>query len=138
MAVRFRSGGRSRKAEIRSQARGENDEVQAARVELAEATMNRTEARFASQLEVRRRAGELQWWAFEPMKLRLARGAWYTGDFVALEDSGQLTLYEVKGHWEVAARVRIKVAAALYPWLRIVAVKATRGGGAWTFEEIKP
>jgi hypothetical protein len=43
-----------------------------------------------------------------------------------------IEIHEVKGHWEDDARVKIKVAASLYP-LRFVGI--TREKGAWQREE---
>jgi hypothetical protein len=41
---------------------------------------------------------------------------------------GILTMDEIKGHWMEDARIKIKVAAALYPF-RFRALKPKRGGG---------
>jgi hypothetical protein len=43
---------------------------------------------------------------------------------------------EVKGHWEEDARVKIKVAASIYPF-RFIAVtaRARKDGGGWVLEE---
>ncbi len=97
--------------------------------------MNRLEAAYAQRLELERLAGMWQWWAYEPIKLRLAGGAWYTPDFALLDPGGHLIIHETKGHWREAARVRIKVAAELYPFFRFVAVtrQRKREGGNWIF-----
>ena len=99
--------------------------------------MNATESRFASDvLSPLLAAGELQWFEFEPLRLRLAGSAFYRPDFVCVDKAGQTICYEVKGHWREAARVRIKVAAERFPWMRFHAVKLTREG--WSFEEFEP
>jgi hypothetical protein len=97
---------------------------------------NKTEAAFEHWLRQRQMAGEILWFAFEGIKLRLADNTFYTPDFAVMDAARELLLYEVKGFWTDDARVKIKVAASLFP-LRIVAVKAQtkRNGGGWEFEE---
>lgn len=117
-------------------------------------TANKWEMLFRDELELRRQAGEVLWYAFEPIRLKLAqytqdgkeRAIWYKPDFAALVtlDIGytmehmdtvieeELVFYEVKGHWREAARVRIKMAASQYPF-RFVAV--TREHCEWKYEE---
>jgi predicted nuclease of restriction endonuclease-like RecB superfamily len=97
---------------------------------------NRTEAAFERWLLQRKQIGEILWYAFEGIKLRLADNTFYTPDFAVMEASRELVLYEVKGFWTDDARVKTKVAASLFP-LRFVAVKAKakRDGGGWEFEE---
>lgn len=94
--------------------------------------MNKTEAAYASHLEGLKRAGGVLWYRFEPMRLRLANGAWYKPDFGVKLSDGSFEFHETKGFWREAARVRIKVAAELFPF-RFIAV--TRGGGNWKREE---
>lgn len=94
--------------------------------------MNKTEAAYAQHLEARRLAGEVLWWRFEPMRLRLANGAWFKPDFGVKLIDRSLEFHETKGFWREAARVRIKVAAELFPF-RFIAVK--RKGGGWEREE---
>lgn len=99
--------------------------------------MNKTEQAFADELEARKLDGELVWWAFEPFKLRLARLTTYSPDFAVMDTDGTITLYEVKGHWEDDARVKIKVAAERFWMFRFVAMKprAKKHGGGWEAEE---
>ena len=117
-------------------ARSTGEAFDRAEVELAASTMNKTEAAVVQELEISMTAKEIRWWAFEPLRFRIGKGAFYTPDFVVLRSDFNLQVFEVKGHWEEAARVRIKVAAHLFPWLRFTAVKRIRGG--WEFEEIQP
>ena len=100
------------------------------------ARMNKTEASFNAQLTVLKKAGRIQWFMFEGLKLRLGHTCFYTPDFIALDDAGKLIAYEVKGFWRDDARVKIKVAARAYPWIRFVAVKKIKGG--FDSEDIKP
>lgn len=103
----------------------------------AAARMNSLERAYAAHLELRVRANEVRWWAFEPLRLRLATGAGYTPDFaVVLEPGGVLEFHETKGFMREAAQVRLRVAAALYPWRFVLVRRAARG--AWSFEPVSP
>ncbi|MAH46984.1 DUF1064 domain-containing protein [Candidatus Pacearchaeota archaeon] len=99
--------------------------------------MNKTEERYAVELDVRQKAGDIAWWAFEPLKLRLADRTFYTPDFMILHTDGALEIVEIKGHWEDDARVKIKVAAKQYWMFRFTALRAKRKkeGGGWAREE---
>lgn len=94
--------------------------------------MNKTEAAYDAHLSLLQRAGEVLWHKFEGVKLRLADKTFYTCDFVVLPNSGLLEMHEVKGFWQDDARVKIKVAASLYPF-KFVAVR--KKGGNWEREE---
>jgi len=100
--------------------------------------MNDTENRYAAYLEQRKQAGEIAWYKFEGVKLRLADKAWYTVDFFVMLIDGTLEAHEVKGKWEDDARLKIKVAQDLYPFRFIAAkpVPASRGGG-WEVEDFE-
>jgi hypothetical protein len=99
-------------------------------------TMNKTEAAYASTLEARRFAGEVAWFKFEGVKLRLADNTFYTPDFAVMLADGTLEMHEVKGFWQDDARVKIKVASDLYP-LKFIAVrlKLKKDGGGWALED---
>jgi hypothetical protein len=98
--------------------------------------MNKTEARYAEHLEQCKADGLILWWKFEGLKLRLADNTFYTPDFAVLPVSGLLECHEVKGFWMDDARVKVKVAAELYP-LRFIAIteRAKKDGGGWKVEE---
>lgn len=98
--------------------------------------MNKTEAAYAQELEILRRAGEVAWYRFEGLKLRLADNTFYTPDFAVMKANGLMECHEVKGYWADDARVKIKVAAEMYPF-RFIAIKARakRDGGGWEVEE---
>jgi len=97
--------------------------------------MNNTEAAYNAHLEAEKAAGRIAWFKFEGIKIRLADNTFYTPDFFVMLASGQLQAHEVKGHWQDDARVKIKVAAAMYP-IEFLAVKAKakRDGGGWAVE----
>ena len=94
--------------------------------------MNKLEAAYAARLESLKLAGEIADYRFECLKLRLADNTFYAPDFMVLRPDGAFEIHEVKGHWEDDARVKIKVAAELYPFKFIAARKVK---GAWVFEE---
>lgn len=93
-------------------------------------SMNKTESAYALSLQSN---PDVTWFKFEGLKLRLADKTFYTPDFFVMRTSGELEVHEVKGFWEDDARVKIKVAAELYPF-RFFAIKAKRG--EWEIEEI--
>ena len=93
--------------------------------------MNKTEQAYAAHLELLKAAGEVLWYRFEGLKLRLADNTFYTPDFAVLTRELVLECHEVKGYWQDDARVKIKVAAEMYPF-RFKAVRPLakkRGGG---------
>lgn len=97
--------------------------------------MNRTEAAYAAFLDTLILCKDVLWWKFEATKLRLADNTFYSPDFLVLKADGALECHEVKGHWEDDARVKIKVAASIYP-MQFIAVQAlakSKGGG-WKVE----
>jgi hypothetical protein len=97
--------------------------------------MNKTEAKYDQHLWQRFQAGEILWHKFEAVKLRLADNTFYTCDFAVLLADCTLELHEVKGFWQDDAKVKIKVAASLYPF-RFIAVKARaqKNGGGYDVE----
>lgn len=98
--------------------------------------MNKTEAKYDSHLWDLRHAGSVLWHKFEAVKLRLADNTFYTPDFGVMLADGTMEMHEIKGFWEDDARVKIKVAASLYPF-RFIALKpvAQKHGGGWKEEE---
>jgi len=99
-------------------------------------TMNKTEQAYGEKLEHMKRSGEIEWYKFEGIKLRLANRTFYTPDFFVMLPDGTLEVHEVKGFWEDDARVKIKVAAEMYPFKFIaIKVRAKKHGGGWAVEE---
>lgn len=95
--------------------------------------MNETEKSYAWHLDGRKRAGEVQWWGFEVLKIRLADNTHYTVDFSVVLADGSLEFHEVKAMWQPKfgpggalvhaakagwkedARLKIKMAAEHFP-----------------------
>lgn len=87
---------------------------------------SKAEARYAQLLESQKRDGLILDWRYEAVTLRLADGVRYTPDFLVRLPHGRMRLVEVKGHMREAARVRLRVAAEMYPdftWLLVWARK---------------
>lgn len=98
--------------------------------------MNKTETAYAQSLELRRRYGEIAWFRFEGIKLRLADKTFYTPDFAVMLANGEMEMHEVKGYWTDDARVKTKVAAEQYPFRVIGVTKLpAKAGGGWKVEE---
>jgi len=97
--------------------------------------MNKTEAAYAQLLELRKRAGEIVEYRFEPFRLILANNTSYTPDFlVVFED--HFEIHEVKGFWRDDARVKIKVAARTFPWFQFIAIQYKKK--QWHYESFNP
>lgn len=97
--------------------------------------MNRLEKAYAQQLSLRQTAGEVAWFAYEGIKLRLAAKTFLTVDFFVMLASGDLEAHEVKGRFlEDDAAVKLKVAAEMYPF-RFLLVRAG-ARGTWELTEV--
>ena len=98
--------------------------------------MNKTEAEYARDLEALKFANRIAWYRFEGMKFRLADNTFYTPDFMVMLADSTIEAHEVKGFWSDDARVKIKVAASLYP-VKFIAIQKLpkKAGGGWKREE---
>lgn len=103
-------------------------------------TMNRTEAAFSAYLEQRKQAGEILWYAFDAIKLRLADNTFLSVDFFVMNHDGGLYAIDVKGSPKIIeddAKVKMKVAADKFCWPFFYAFpKAKKDGGGWTIVEV--
>lgn len=96
--------------------------------------MNKTEAEYAGMLELRKRAGEVAWYAFEPFKIRLADRTFYDIDFGVMLADGRLEVHEVKGGFITDdGRVKLKIAAEHFPAQFFLCQKTK---GAWYVEAV--
>lgn len=94
--------------------------------------LNKTEQAYADTLEMMRRGGTVKWWRAKPLRLILADRTTYEPDFGVVADDGGFELHEVKGFWRDDARVKIKVAASIFPF-RFFAITKRKDGG-WDYE----
>jgi hypothetical protein len=86
---------------------------------LPQGVMNKTEQRFLDwYIAPRVAAGDIVWWAFEGIKLKLAPSTFVTADFNVMFASRELWLFDVKGAKHLVeedARAKLKIAADKYP-----------------------
>ena len=112
---------------------------------------NATEARYEAYLDLLKQAGAIADYRFEPFKLRLGPD-WlttYCPDFLVVYPDGLLELVDVKGAssskgstagawWEEDARLRIKMAAGLFPFRFVGVHEGQAGEPAWVREIFPP
>lgn len=94
--------------------------------------MNKTEKHYQDLLEVKKHNGEVLWYLFEPMNLRLADNCYYKIDFLVLKSDMTLEAVDVKGFWTDDALVKIKAAAERFPFKFIGAMLKK---GDWEIRE---
>lgn len=100
--------------------------------------MTKLEQRYAAELAVLKKAGEIDDFRFEEVRLRVGLGAFYTPDFLVITDTGMVEFHECKGHWEEAARVRFRAVIDRYPWFRFLLVTQPKARLALKIEKIGP
>lgn len=99
-----------------------------------ERKLNKTEAAYLDYLKSR---DDNEWIGVQNITLKLADDCRYTCDFSVVGANGRLIMLEVKGFFRDDAKVKIKVAARLFPWIQFIVVQKTKGVG-WTHTEVKP
>lgn len=106
--------------------------------ELRDPGMNKTEAEYAGMLEARRLRGEVAWWRYEAITLKLADNTRYTPDFLVLLPDGALEIHETKGGYiREDGWLKLKVAAALFPFRFFLCQKAAKkDGGEWSIRRV--
>lgn len=103
-------------------------------------TMNRGEEKYAAELESRLRSGQIRWYAFEALKVRLADNTYITPDFAVIADDSFIEFHDVKGrkgdgYWcEEDAKIKLKVLAETFP-ARVKIVWPDKSG-VWKVEVI--
>lgn len=105
---------------------------------MREPDMNKTEAEYAQMLEARRVSGEILWWAYEAMTLKLADNTRYTPDFLVMLADGALEVHETKGGFiREDGWLKLKVAAGMFPFRFFLCQKqAKKAGGGWTIRRV--
>ena len=124
---------------------GKWSKINKARARRAPGAMNDTEKAWAVQLEVQKLAGEILWWEYEPMKLRVApKLGWYSPDFAVVFPDFTISMDEIKGSmgWSMDGTGRAKFMDAVdrYPLFRFrKAQKRTKKqGGGLDVKEYEP
>ncbi len=98
--------------------------------------MNKLEAAYAAILAERMRTGQVLWFAYEAIKLRLADNTFYTPDFfVMAAPDGTLECHETKGFMQDDAAVKIKVAAETFPFRFFLVTHPNKTVG-WRIKQI--
>lgn len=103
-------------------------------------TMNKAEASYAAELDLRKSAGDVLDFRFEAFKLKLADNTTITPDFTVLMPSGHIELHDVKGtFFPEHNRVKWKVGVETFPWFTWVLVRprAKKNGGGFDFERFE-
>ena len=98
--------------------------------------MNKLEKKYADNLDLKRLAGEIVSWKYEPREFELAHRCTYTPDFAVYKNNGEIEYHETKGGhtWE-DSWIKLKITARLFPQYRFVLVKWDPKKG-WIFKEI--
>ncbi len=86
--------------------------------------MNKTEAAYAAHLEMEKRIGDVLWYKFEGITLKLAHDCRLTIDFAVMLSDGTIELHDTKSLWSKSARphieddalVKLRTAAEMYPF----------------------
>lgn len=111
-------------------------------VEHRSGEMNKTEARYAQHLDALIAAGEVSWYGFEVIKLRLAANrCWFSVDFLVRMKAGGFELHEVKGRKgdryfaTEDGKLKAKFAARRCGLARTDTSRPRKGGG-WDQETI--
>lgn len=97
-----------------------------------ESKLNRLEKSWLSSLRMAR----YPWIGIQSFTFKLADDCRYTPDFMTIDELGCLTAWECKGFMRDDARVKLRVAARQFPFIKFVLV--TKAGGTFKREEVKP
>ncbi len=98
--------------------------------------MNKLEQRMQERLLGELMRGEIAWFGFECMTLKLASDCRYTCDFIIIHLDGSIEGRETKGFFRDDAKVKIKVAARMFQWMTFSVWKWTKNG--WQYVTITP
>lgn len=99
--------------------------------------MNKLESMYSTHLHARQFAGEVAWFKFEGVKLRLADNTFLSPDFFVMLANGEMEVHECKGYMMDDANVKLKIAAELYPFrFYVVRAVAKKNGGGFAVTEI--
>jgi hypothetical protein len=108
----------------------------------APGVMNKTEAAYDAYLTLLLKAGEIDGFKFEAIKLKLADNTFFTPDFLVMAKDGVIELHDTKGTTKKArasgikeaapwieedAKIKLRLTAELYPF-RVFAVFKTSEG----------
>lgn len=112
-------------------------EAYQAKGRIKDGAMNKLETRYAAYLDQQKLAGAIKWWAFELVKIKIAKNTHITIDFFVLTDLDELQARDTKpNRMAVAddALAKTKVAAELCPWRYFFVFP--RDDGGWDMEQV--
>jgi hypothetical protein len=112
-------------------------EVHQAKGRLKDDEKTKLERRYAAYLDQQKLAGAIKWWAFELVKLKIAKHTHITIDFFVMTDLDELQARDTKAHREAVtddALAKTKVAAELCPWPFFFVYP--RDDGGWDMEQV--
>jgi hypothetical protein len=99
--------------------------------------MNKLEAAYAGHLQSQQISGDIEYFAYESVKFRLADRTWFTPDFLVMARDGAISFHETKGFMRDDAAVKLKTAAEMYPFPFLLVRKIpNREGGGWQITEV--
>lgn len=96
-----------------------------------EAKLNKTERAYLNLL----RAQGYPWIGVQNITLKLGDDCRYSPDFWTIGPNGELMAHEVKGFFRDDAKVKLKVAARMFTWIRFILIQ--RKAGQWIETEVK-
>ena len=104
--------------------------------------MNLTEQRLEQHLANQKLAGEILWYKMHGFGIRLADNTFFYPDAMVMEKDRSISIYDAKGQnrktgkglWKDDAKVKIKIAAELYPIFRWRGISHSKKNG-WVVEE---
>ena len=99
--------------------------------------MNSLEAAYERVLRRRKLVGEVIWYDFEGITLKLADDTRFTPDFPVLLASGFLEMHETKGRMREDAWLKLKMAAKGFPFrFFVIKLQSKKLGGGWVTTEV--
>lgn len=101
--------------------------------------MNKTEIAYQAGLDLRFRVGEILYYEYEAITLKLGHDLRYTPDFFVLNKAGEVEFHETKGNWiEEDSLVKIKAATSKFPMFRFIMAKREGRGQDYALKEFQP
>jgi hypothetical protein len=100
--------------------------------------LNKTEQAYANYLADLKHQGEILFYQFEGIKLRLADKTFLTPDFFVMNKDHELEAHEVKGGYIFEdAKIKLKIASSIFPFrFFIVRANPKKNGGGFSIEEV--
>lgn len=101
--------------------------------------MNRTETAYSKHLDILKSLGDVLWWEFEAIKLKLADNTHVTPDFAVMNGAQELEFHDTKGSFamiEDDAWAKVKIADSKFPFRFFIVAPIDRKFSAWKVEEV--